>query len=95
MSQEGAMETRLTLQALAEGLVDVLERVRCQGERFLIERDGETVAVLAAVAPPAGITLRELAICLGSLTLPGEGFAEDLEAIQACQPKAPAPTWPS
>lgn len=89
------METRLTVQALAEGLVDVLERVKCRGERFLIERDGETVAVLAAVAPPPGITLRELATCLGSLELPGEGFAEDLEAIQASQPKATTPPWPS
>ncbi len=89
------METRITATELAKSLSDILNRVRYRGERFLIERGGEPVATLSPARPTQGITLRELAARLADIPLPGDGFADDLEAIQQSQPKAPAPSWPS
>ncbi|MCL4466576.1 MAG: type II toxin-antitoxin system Phd/YefM family antitoxin [Chloroflexi bacterium] len=89
------METRVTSTELAKGLSDILNRVRYRGERFVVERNGEPVAVLTPSVPTPGITLREVVIKLGDIPLPGDGFAEDLEAVQASQPRAEVPKWRS
>ncbi len=89
------METQITATDLAKGLSDILNRVRYRGESFVVERNGEQVAVLAPAGPTCGITLREVARRLGDSPLPGDGFAEDLEAVQASQPRAEEPTWRS
>lgn len=89
------MDTRITATELSKSLSDVINRVRYRGESFLIERNGEPVATLIPAVPAGQITLRELAGKLGNLPLPGNGFAEDLEAVQSSQPKESAPAWPS
>ena len=93
------MRTTVTAAELARRLSDVLNRVRYRGERFVVERNGEPVAVLAPPepeAPPASPTLRELASHLGGLELPGKGYAADLEAAQAAGRPAPEPpAWPT
>lgn len=88
------METRLTVQELAKALSNVLERVR-EGESFRIERNGETLAYLVPGRVAPGVTLREAIAKVGDLKMPGEGFADDLEAIQLSQPKASVAQWPS
>ncbi|MCL5264268.1 MAG: hypothetical protein M1343_03590 [Chloroflexi bacterium] len=60
-----------------------------------IERNGEPVAVLAPSGLIKGITLREVANRLGNVPPPDDGFADDLEAVQASQPRTEAPTWHS
>jgi antitoxin (DNA-binding transcriptional repressor) of toxin-antitoxin stability system len=90
------MEQRITASELAKNLSDVLNRVRYRGEHFLVERNGMPVATLSPaipVVPP--ITLSEAARRLAGLKMPGEGFADDLEAIQAAQPPLEPPKWPS
>lgn len=87
------MDTVITATELARGLSDILNRVRYKGETFVIQRNGEAIATLAPSGPKPGVTLRELAGALSKLTMPGEGFADDLEAIQASQPKVKAPEW--
>lgn len=89
------METPVTVQELARTLGEVLERVKCRGERFLIEENGKPVASLVPAGYPPGISLQELARRLGSMALPGEGFADDLQAIQAVQPMVGTSPWPS
>ena len=89
------MDTVITATDLARSLSDILNRVRYKGETFVIHRNGEPIATLAPSGPNPGVTLRELADALGKLTLPGEGFADDLEAIQASQPKLEPPQWPN
>ena len=93
------MRATVTATELARRLSDVLNRVRYRGERFVVERNGEPVAVLAPPepeAPPAPPTLRELVARLGALALPGEGYAADLEAAQAAGRPAPEPpAWPT
>ncbi len=87
------METRISATEFARRLSDVLSRARYRGERFVVERGGETVAILE---PPTGavrpITLRELAERLRNMR-PDEGFADDLEAIQAEQSVPEPPSW--
>ncbi len=80
------MENKITATDLAKSLSDVLNRIRHRGEQFIIECNGEPVATLAPANAVAGITLREVAARLGDHSLPGEGFAEDLEAVQSSQP---------
>jgi prevent-host-death family protein len=41
-----AEETRITATELARNLSDILSRARYRGERFVVERNGETVAVI-------------------------------------------------
>ena len=80
------METALGEGELATRLADVLDRVR-GGERFAIVRDGSRVALLSppepATEPSPGITGRELVAKLGDLRMPGDGFADDIEAGRA------------
>jgi prevent-host-death family protein len=91
--------TRITATELARNLSDILNRVRYRDGEFVVERGGEVVAVLgpapSAREQPAGIRLSELVARLGSLTTPGNGFADDLERIQANQPPAEPIEWPS
>lgn len=87
------METRISATTLARNLSDVLNRVLYRGERFVVERSGEPIASLAPMTGPPGITVLELIARIGDLEMPGDGFADDLEAIQATQRKAEFPEW--
>ena len=89
------MDTVITATDLARSLSDILNRVRYKGETFVIHRNGEPIATLAPSGPKPGVTLRELAKALEALTPVGEGFADDLEAVQASQSILEAPAWPN
>jgi hypothetical protein len=39
--------------------------------------------------------LHDALAALGEIKMPGDGFADDLEEIQANQPMAEFPDWPS
>ena len=92
------METRITATELARSLSDVLSRVRYMEESFVIVRNGEPVAVLTPAdssGPPEGMTLRELAASMRGIPMPGDGFADDLEAIRASGSPIGEPRCPS
>ena len=89
------MPQSITATELARNLSDFLNRVRYRGEHFVIERNGEPVAALTPAPGAEGVTVRELVARLGHLAMPGEGFADDLEAIQSSQPAAEIREWPS
>jgi antitoxin (DNA-binding transcriptional repressor) of toxin-antitoxin stability system len=89
------VKSTITATELAKNLSDILSRVRYRGEAFLIERNGEPVASLGPVDTPRLLTFEELVARVGDLVPPGEGFADDLEAIQAEQPLVDAPAWPN
>jgi antitoxin (DNA-binding transcriptional repressor) of toxin-antitoxin stability system len=88
------METTITAAQLADNLSDVLDRVKDRGERFVIQRNGEVVAIIEPPSPKLGITARELIAQVGNLRFPGEGFGDDLEAVQAAQPPVEMTEWP-
>ena len=79
------MESTISATELSKNLSDVLNRVKYRGERFVIQRNGEIVATIAPPSSQRGITVSELVTSIGNLALPGEGFADDLERIQAEQ----------
>ena len=86
------METKLEERDLITTLPEVLERVR-HGERFVVVRAGERLAVLSPPKPP-GITGRELIAKIGHLKMPGDGFADDIEAARASLLPTSMPQWP-
>lgn len=91
------MERRITATELARNLSDILNRARYKGERFVIERNGEAVAVLAPPNIPRPVSLRDIADKLAKIPRPDPQFADDLEAIHAemNQPLPEPPEWPS
>lgn len=89
------LETRISATELARGLSEILTRVRRKGERFVIDRNGEPIAVLSPAPCPAALSVEEFAERIGDLEFPGGGFADDLETIQASQPKERFLEWPS
>lgn len=88
------METTITATQLAKDLSDVLSRVKYRGERFVVQRNGETVATIIPADSSSGTSWEEFKSRVGDLELPGDGFADDLEAIQAAQGIAEMPEWP-
>ena len=87
------MEKTITPDYLMEHLTAVLKRVQ-EGDEFLIAADGEPVARLSPFIP-RGVTAEELVHRVGDLSMPGNGFAEDLEAIHAAQGEVGLPKWRS
>ena len=92
------MATTITATELARSLSDVLNRVHYRNERFVIQRNGETIATIAPPGPVQGVTLKEVAEKLRGLEFPDPEFADDLEEIQANQPRSEFPrsrltTW--
>lgn len=89
-------ETKLTATQLARSLSDVLNRVQYKGERFTVERNGRPVATLIpAEVQPKKATVGDLIELFNTLPRPDSALADDLEAIQAAQPLAETPEWPS
>ena len=92
------MPTTITATELARSLSDILNRVRYRNERFIVQRNGETIATIAPpepAEPVRGVMLHEALRKLGDLEMPGDGFADDLEEIQANQTFSEFPDWPS
>ncbi len=88
------MATTLNERDFGRALSEIIERVR-DGERFVIERDGEKLAVLSPPpSEPPGITGQELTERIGHLFMPGDGFADDVEAGRASLVPARIPPWP-
>lgn len=87
--------TRITATQLARSLSDILNRVDYRGERFEIQRNGKTIAMLAPADPRAERTLRDFIEDVMSRPSPDPSFADDLEAAHAEQPPAEFPEWPS
>jgi len=84
-----------TEEELARRLPEALDRVRLRGERLTIDRVGEPIAVLSPVQVPGAVTWRQVAELLAEIGFPGDGFADDVEAAKAAQPRLEAPAWPS
>ncbi|HEY7031287.1 MAG TPA: hypothetical protein VH482_08180 [Thermomicrobiales bacterium] len=89
------METTITATELARSLTDILDRVREHNERFVVQRNGEPIATIAPPEPMRGVMLHDALRKLGDLKMPGDGFADDLEEIQANQTRSEFPDWPS
>lgn len=87
--------TKITATQFARSLSDILNRVRYRGEQFEILRNGEAVAILKPADPRASRTVRDFVEDILSRPTGDPSFADDLERIQAEQPPAEFPEWPS
>lgn len=83
----------LTVADLEIRLKEVLERVR-HGEQIAVACDGKVIATINPPFAKPGITWSEFVAKVGDLKMPGDGFADDLESIQAAQGIAEIAKWP-
>ncbi len=89
------MSQRVTATEAARRFSDLLNRVRYEGETFVIVRGGEEIGQLAPAQPNRPVTLRDLMEILAREASPDPEFADDLEEIQREQPLAGDTPWPS
>ncbi len=89
------MARKITATELARNLSDVLNRIRYQGERFVVERNGEAIAELGPMQGLPRKPVHELIETLNTMGWPDEDFATDLEQIQASQGPVQYREWPS
>ena len=95
MRRENPLEARISATDLSRSLSDVLSRVRYREERFVIERNGETIALLSPLGPGRRTTMRQLVELVKDIPRPDDGFADDVEAeaLRASQQQAELPPW--
>lgn len=88
------METTLSERDLEEALTAVLERAH-HGERFVVGREGERLAVISPPMsePKPGLLGSDLIEHIGELHMPGDGFADDIAAARANLLPASSPPW--
>ncbi len=88
------METKVSERDLAEGLSELLDRAH-DGERFIVERDGVSLAIIVppVAEPKPGILGSDLKKRIGHLNMPGDGFADDIEAARNNLLGVTAPPW--
>jgi prevent-host-death family protein len=77
------MATQVTVEELRNDLARILARVEQGREQVTIVRDDQPVALLVPAGAHRPLTLSQLADLLKDIPLPGDGFADDLEEIQA------------
>jgi hypothetical protein len=82
---------RVTSTDFARNLSDLLNRVKYRRDRFEIVRGGEVVAMV--LPSESAATVEQLVSLLARLGSAPRGLADDLERIQAEQPKLEAPAW--
>jgi len=87
-------ETRITATELARNLSDILNRARYKGERFVVERNGETVAVIEP-PPVRQFTVKEFAEWWKTVPKPDKDFWKDVEEAHRLmnQPLGEPPSW--
>lgn len=89
------MSHNITENEAIHSLPDLLERVRDDGETFVIVRGEEEVGLLAPVPTGRHLTLQGLIDLVRSMERPDDRFADDLEEIQARQPMTDNSPWRS
>lgn len=88
------MEHRISSTDLARNLGDILGRVRYLGDSFVVERNGDPVAVLSPLPEASPTTVREALRAWAEAGEPEPGFARDLERVNEADRKPENP-WGS
>jgi hypothetical protein len=93
-----SMVRTISESELAASLTHVLRHVQNEKERYVVEHQGKPMVVIGpAVGEPKvpRVSLQEVAEKLKGIEMPGGGFADDLEEIQANQQNVELRNWPS
>ena len=68
--------------------------VKCDHSQIAGQSDEPSLAACEPRPVQSGTTWSEYVAKVGDLKMPGDGFAEDLKAIQAAQGLDQIPEWP-
>ena len=88
------MEHRISSTDLARRLGDILGRIRYLGDSFVIERNGEAVAVLTPLPGGSAATVHEGFRAWTEAGGPDASFADALERVGAAD-RVPQDPWAS
>jgi antitoxin (DNA-binding transcriptional repressor) of toxin-antitoxin stability system len=86
------METRISAIEAARKFSDIVNRVRCRGEEFIVERAGEAVCRIVPTIPVKR-TLADLVRILDSAPKPDSEYWDIVEKVTRHQPKLPRRSW--
>jgi antitoxin (DNA-binding transcriptional repressor) of toxin-antitoxin stability system len=91
------MQTKITATELARNLSDILNRVHYKGESFVVERNGETVALLEPPKNSKVFTVADFVEWWEKAPKPDPGFWDDVEEAHRLmnQPLPDPPSWQS
>ena len=84
----------MTATELARNVGDILARVRYQGDSYVIERNGEVVALLVPLPERPPLTVGDLIRLWHSSGPTDPDFADDLEKVNSFD-WPPDEPWPS
>lgn len=88
------MRNRITATTLARSVGDVLGKVRFRRDTFVIERNGEPIAVLEPVPMAGGSNLAEGLSAWLQAAPADMSFADDLESVNRAD-RPPKDPWAS
>jgi antitoxin (DNA-binding transcriptional repressor) of toxin-antitoxin stability system len=88
------MEYRISATDLARRAGEVLGRVRYRGDSFVVDRNGDPVALISPVAGVSTATVRELVQIWQSSGNREPTYADDLETVGALD-APPQLSWDS
>jgi antitoxin (DNA-binding transcriptional repressor) of toxin-antitoxin stability system len=86
------MVSHISAAEAAQTFPEMIERVRSQGEVFVVERAGEPICRIAPMGP-APRTVRDLVRLLQSAARPDDGYLDAVEDIANNQPTLPETPW--
>jgi prevent-host-death family protein len=90
-----ATDTVVTATELSRNLSDILNRVRYRGERFVILRNGEEIAVLEPHKEASAATMGDLVQIIEKHGPLDDEFMSDIEAARAALLPEEPPAWGS
>ncbi len=88
------MEHRISSTELARRLGDILGRIRYLGDSFVVERNGEAVALLAPLPRGSAASVREGLRAWAEAGEPDPDFAKALEEVGVAD-RVPGDPWAS
>lgn len=86
------MVSHISAAEAAQTFPEMIERVRSQGEVFVVERAGEPICRIAPMGP-APRTVRDLVRLLQSAARPDDAYLDAVEEIANNQPTLPETPW--
>jgi len=87
------MRERISVSQAAGNFFDLLNRMRDEGESFVIVHNGEEVGILSPARETRPKTFNELVEMIQAMGPPDEDFARDLEEIRLSQGALPEDPW--
>lgn len=86
------MESHISASEAAETFSEVIERVRSQGDVFIVERSGEPMCRISPVSA-SRCTVRELVDLLRTVPRPDDTYLDAVEELTRAQPLVSEGPW--